>query len=371
MKHGNEPGNRKRATYPTVSQVAREAGVSVATVSRVLNKSRYVSDETRERVMAAVQKLDYHINLPARTLKTGKTGRIGVVVPDIGNLFWANVVKGVEDQVAQQGYHVLLCNTDETPSREATFIRMMREAWVDGIIIATTGGNDRLLYECAKDGLPVVLIDRRLDMLDVPADVVVLDNFGSTYKAVRYLHGLGHTRIGMITGPIAITPGSERLAGYRKGLEDLGLPKDESVVAVGNLKIDSGYELTLRFLELDRRPTAIVVANNVMVTGAIKAVREVGLRIPEDVSIISFDDTVFAEIVDPPLTVVAPPSNEMGLTAGRLVMQRLTLRAAPISYREVILKPSFIERQSCSTPGCDFAGLSEPIGQLEMVKRDS
>lgn len=359
MVNRDEGVNKSKRRRPTVSEVAREAGVSVATVSRVLNNSRYVSDDTRETVIAAMRKLNYYINLPARTLKTRKTGRIGVIVPDIGNPFWASVVKGIEHEVVQQGYHVLLCNTDETPSLEAAYIRMMRETWVDGVIIATSGGNDDLIYECGKDGPPVVLMDRRLDMPDVPADMVALDNLGGIYRAVRYLHDLGHRRIGMITDPVSITPGRERLDGYRKAMEALGLPKDESLVAEGNFKRDSGYELARRFLALDRRPTAIVVANNVMATGAIKAIREVGLRIPEDVSVISFDDTVFAEIVHPPLTVVAPPSNEMGLTAGRLITERLASRVVPISYREVILKPSFIERQSCSPPGCDSTCRSE------------
>lgn len=342
---GVNKGKRRR---PTISEVAREAGVSVATVSRVLNNSEYVRDDTREAVMAAIEKLNYRISLPARTLKTRKTGRIGVIVPDIGNPFWASVVKGIEHEVVQRGYHLILCNTDETPSLEAAYIRMILETWVDGLIIATAGGNDELICSCAKDGPPVVLMDRRLNTPDVPADVVCLDNLGGIFRAVRYLYDLGHRRIAMVSGPTSITPGRERLQGYYKAIETLCLPRDESVVAVGDFKRESGYELARRFLSLEERPTAVVVANNVMAVGTIKAIKEAGLRIPEHVSVISFDDTLFAEIVDPALTVVAPPSNEMGLIAGRLVMERSTSRAAPPTYREVILKPSFIERQSCS-----------------------
>jgi len=327
----------------TLKDVARKAGVSVATAARVLGGYGYASPQARERVLRAARQLDYTPNALARGMVKKRTHAIGVIVSDNANPFFAAVVRGVEDVMRRHGYAVVLCNSEESPEKEDLYLRILREKQVDGLLLAPSGQASPQLRRWLRAGLPLVLVDRRLE--GIRADAALVDNVEGARTAVSHLIALGHRRIGIVSGPARVFTGRERLAGYLAALEAAGLPADPALVREGNFKQESGYRLAREFLTMKRPPTALFVANNLMTIGAMLALKEARVRIPQELAVVGFDDMDWAPILTPALTAVAQPAYTLGTSAATLLMQRLENPARPV--QEVVLKTRLVVRESC------------------------
>jgi LacI family transcriptional regulator len=302
----------------TISDVAAEAGVSVATVSRVLNDTGYpVRPETRRRVLEAVEKLDFRPNDLARGLLLKRTQTIGLVIPDIANPYYPVISRGVEDVASQHGYAVIFCNTDRDAAKSERYINVLLQKQVDGIIIAG-GGTDfsRASERFAEHGTRVVFVGKP----SLPWPSVRVPNEDGTVAAIEHLAELGHRRVGFIAGPAKLPTARDRLAGYRRAVSDHGMAADRSLERDGDFSEQSGYRATEALLREEPRPTAIFAANDRMAIGALAAAADRGLRVPEDLSVVGFDDIPLASYVRPALTTVALPAYEMGAAAMRLLL---------------------------------------------------
>lgn len=327
----------------TVKDVADLAGVSTATVSRVLNNHPQVADETRARVLSAVEQLGYQPSRVARRLRVKSTQILGLIISDIANPFFPSVVRGIEDVAYANQYTLLLCNSDEDPDKERLYIDIMRGESVAGVIISPVAETDNYSRVLLQSGVPVVAMDRR--MLDLEVDTVIVRNVEGAYQAVSHLLKLGHHRIGFIGGPPRTTSGRERREGYEKALVEHGVESDQALIKIGDFKQAGGYRMTCELLEMNEPPTAIFTVNNLTTLGALNAIHERGLRIPQDVAIIGFDDMPWAPSLDPPLTAVSQPTYELGCTAANLLLKRIADKDREIT--EVNLDPHLIIRDSC------------------------
>lgn len=327
----------------TVKDVARLAGVSAATVSRVLNNKPFVSERTRWNVLAAMEKLNYRPSRVARRLRSRATEIIGVIVSDIGNPFFSAVVRGIEDVAYTHGYSLLLCNSDEDSEKERLYLDILEAEDVAGVLLAPTREDSLSCQSLISSRRAVVAFDRMLTELQV--DAVLTDNAKGTAEAIRHLASLGHRRIGMVSGPTHLTSGRERLEGWEMAMKECGLATEENLIAIGDFKQRSGYEQTKLLLEGPSPPTAIFVANNLMTLGALALIHERGLRIPEDIAVVGFDDLPWASCLSPPLTVVAQPTYELGRCATDRLIERISNPDQPVGT--IRLEPKFIIRQSC------------------------
>lgn len=330
----------------TISDVADQAGVSASTVSRHVN-----GDTVRhaERIEAAIAALGFRPSRAARSLRSGRTGAVALVVPDITNPFFAAVVHGAEAASAAEGFTVFLSNTEESPERETEVLEDVLGR-VDGIILAPASEDDENPDMVRRAGVPLVFIDREISRSAVEFDTVLVDNRGGARAAVEHLVGLGHRDIAIISGPLDSTPGRERYEGFVAAMESADLPLPDGYLAFGGFKERGAHQAMLRLLGQGRPPTAVFVANNLMTIGALHAVRDLAVPVPEHLSIVGFDDHVFADLIAPPLTVVSRPMEEQGTLAMRLLLNRLAGRgdAAP---RRIVLDTSLIVRGSTAAPG--------------------
>lgn len=325
-----------------MADVAKRAGVSVTTVSHVLNDTRRVNDGTRERVLQAIEDLGYQPNMLARSLKTQRTFTIGLLLSDIQNPFFTTVVRGVEDVALKRGYHLFLCNTDEDPEREDEYLYELAKKQVDGLIVASAAPSDSARKLRSRD-LPIVLMDRELSGVD--ADTIRVDNREGMRLIAEHLFSLGHRRIGLISGPLEKISGLERYEGLRDSLAAFGLELDESLVWFGDFKLESARAAVRRLAGSADRPTALVVANNQMTLGALLEIGELGVRIPDDLSVVGFDDMEWAPLVNPPLTTVAQSAYELGVGAVRMLLDRIE-GTGESGQRHVFLEPRLIVRAS-------------------------
>ena len=330
----------------TIHHVAKKAGVSTATVSHVLNNTRYVSTETRELVLQVVRELRYYPSAVARGLATQETKTVGIIFSDIANPFFTALFKGIERELAPLGYDLILENTGEHPEKQEHSLQVLLSKQVDGIILAPTGQQSPILQLLKENGTPLVLVDRSVQGMDLP--LVEVNNRQAAFAATSHLIGDGHRRIGVILGLDTTT---DRLAGYMQALEQNGLPVDESLFYRGNASLETGCSGAKALLAHAAPPTAIFTANNLMTLGALHALRELGLRCPEDVALIGFDDTDWASIFTPPLTVVQQPTGEIGRAAASLLHKLMSDKgSAEISLRQTF-PAQLIVRGSCS-PAC-------------------
>ncbi len=330
----------------TLQDVAREAGVSSATVSRVLNGSDKVHPRTRQLVMETIERLGYRRSRVARRLRVrgGRSHILGLVIPDIQNPFFSDVARGVEDYAYTHEYAVILCSSDEDPRKQAFYLNTMRAESVDGIILPPIPGENSVIDELIeKHRLPIVCLDRQLPL--TPVDTIVVDNRRSAFEAVERLLRLGHRRIGIITGLPILTTSQERLEGYTKALSEYQVPVDPALIREGDSKYGSGRKETETLLDLPDPPTALFVCNNLMTLGALEALHLRGLQIPRDFSIIGFDDMPWAASLNPPLTAVRQPGHAIGRYAAELLLKRIADPERPSSL--VVLQPKLIVRQSC------------------------
>ncbi|HEC22840.1 MAG TPA: LacI family transcriptional regulator [Chloroflexi bacterium] len=330
---------------PTMRDVAERAGVSVTTVSHVINETRPVSDELRTRVLAAIEELGYQPNALARSLRRKKTHTIGMILPDSANPFFAEVARSIEAVSFEHGYSVILCNTDGDLEKELLYTDLLVEKRVDGILFVAAGMSAEHILALEEQHMPVVVIDR--DIPDVAVDSVLTDNAQGGLLATRHLIELNHRRIGCITGPSDVTPSAERVSGYQQALQENGIPLDETLIVRGDFQYESGYRATRHLLALSDPPTAIFACNDLMAIGAVCAARELGLSVPEDLSIVGFDDIRLASFVNPSLTTIAQPKHEMGVLATQMLLERMQDRDRP--PRRQMLSTSLVPRQSTAT----------------------
>lgn len=332
----------------TITDVAKAANVSISTVSRVLNGNYPVSEELRTRVLKAVKELNFQPNALARSLKQQKTFLVGVVVADISNPFFMEIAKGIESAMHSEGYNLIFCSTDENPEKEVTLLRLLSERRVDAIILASCGNDPAHINQLVERGFPVVLIDRRVE--NCAAEVVAEDNFASSFKLVRHLIEKGHRKIGIVNGLLSVSSGRERFEGFKKALEHNNTPLEEKYVIQGNFRRRDAYEAVTAMIHDngDDLPTALFVANNLMAEGTMAALRKCGLRIPEDISLVSFGSIRNHDLIDVRLTSISQNAFALGLKAGEIALKRI--RTGPNGeVKEFIMVPEIIYGNSVKT----------------------
>lgn len=326
----------------TIREVALRAGVSPSTVSHIINNTRFVAPETRERVLAAMAELNYRPNVLARSLRRGETRTLGLILPDSANPFFAEVARAIEDAAFRAGYNVILGNTENDLAREQVYVDVFVQKQVDGLIFVATGDQSPSLEELLRLELPVVVVDRQLPGLQV--DSVLTNNLQGGLLATRYLLSRGHRRIGCLTGPSHLTPSAERVVGYRQALAEARLAIDEQLIRRGDFHPHSGYTLTYELLCLDQPPTALFVCNDMMALGALRALTEAGLRVPADCAVVGFDDIELASYANPPLTTIRQDKAALAATAVKFLLERIADPGLPA--RTHLVATSLVERQS-------------------------
>ena len=327
----------------SIYDVARESGVSVFTVSEVVNKKSHVSKKLRDRVEKTIRKLNYRPNLIARSLAKQKTHTIGMIVPDIANPFFPMVVRGAEDAAQKHGYNLLLCNSDDSLEKEERAIELLLSKRVDGILLTKAVGDFRApLRQMIKEvKIPFVLVMRTYPKLT--ANAVITDDYQGAYDAVCHLARAGRRRIGLISGPLKVSNAVARWQGFHDSLKAMGLPFEKELIVEGDYRIESGYRAGHALLS--HRPDGIYVANHLMTVGLLKAAEEMGLGCPEDFGLVSFDDYPWLGIFRPRLTTVELPKHQLGSEAAELLIKRISGDRS----KTVLLKlqPELRIRESC------------------------
>lgn len=328
----------------TIRDVAKRAGVAPITVSRVLNRSGYVRPETRQRVEQAAAELHYVPNMLAHSFRSHRTNTLALVVTDITNPFWTTVARGVEDVASMAGFSVFFCNTDENETKQAQYIAALLRRRVDGVLLAPAASSGADVHALQRQNVGVVVLDRRVE--GVAVDTVRGDSVDGAFQLVRHLTDLGHRRIALLAGPAGLSVSQERAAGYERALRAAGLPLDPSLMHFGAFTVASGHAM-MRAL-LAHHPTAIFAANNFIAAGALTAMREAGLRTPEDISVVVFDDLPDPYVTTPVLTVVAQPAYTLGKAATERLLERLRQPELPV--RDLVLPVQLLVRRSTAAP---------------------
>lgn len=326
----------------TIRDVARQAGVSISTVSHVVNNSRAVSKESRSRVLQAMNQLDYKPNALAQNLRRQQTYTIGMIVPDSANPFFAEVARGIEDTSFEQNHSVILCNTDGDVDKQTTHTDLLIKNQVAGILFVAAGISTELVENLQARRVPVVVVDREVP--DVNVDTVLTNHLQGGRLATKHLWDLGHRRIACISGGSNLSPSAERLTGYQQILQETGILFDESLVLRGDFQYVSGYEAARQLLAQADPPTAVFACNDLMAVGVISAATELGLRVPQDLSVVGFDDVRLASFTNPPLTTVAQPKYEIGVIATEMLLARVQNIDAPTRLKR--LDTTLVIRQS-------------------------
>lgn len=331
----------------SMKDVAERAGVSSATVSRVLRNRPHVRPEMRERVLRAIEELEYRPNRVARSLRVQQSTIIGLAVTDVENNFFTSIARAVEDVAFQNEYALFLCNTDESPERERLYLDLMQAEHVAGVIIAPARDADVRLAPLLRANIPVVAVDRRIENFEV--DTVLTDNREAAAKLVGHLASHGYRRIAAIAGIPTITTGRERLEGYKQALSAYDLPEMDELIMTMVPREANAYEAMKTLWQRTPRPTAVFTSTEVLTAGAMRAIRELNLKMPDDVALASFDDPFWSTLVRPTITSIRQPTYELGNLAAELLIQRLKNPARPT--REVVLKSELIVRESCGRHG--------------------
>lgn len=333
----------------TLNDIAEEAGVSVSTVSRVLNgkaEQYRISEATRVLIRRKAEELNYRPNHLARGLRLNKTNTLGIVAPDISNPFFASIIKQVQGIAHGLGYSLFVCNTDENLDLEVEHVNLLLKNRVDGLIAMPVGQAYDHFAEWQDKGIPLVLLDRCFD--DFEAYSVVVDNYRGSYEAIEHLIDHGHRRIGMIQGLPGTSTNTERLRGYRDALKEHGLEVDESLIVGSDFREENGYIETKLLLNRDDPPTALFATSDLITLGVLQVLDEENLQIPQDISVITFDDFDFAPYLHCPLTAVRQPKNMMGEMAVKLLMGQL--QSSVQEPRRIILKTHLHRRASVARP---------------------
>jgi LacI family transcriptional regulator len=328
----------------SIREVAKIAKVSIATVSRVVNNSATVKDETKKKVLEAIEETGYQPNAIARSLKVSKTHTIGVIIPNIANQFVPGVVRGIEDCASEHGYTIMVCNGDGNDQKEKQYLQILYEKRMDGIIFMSHMISDQVAHKIYSLDIPMVFINTYDPEKKYPR--VGIDDTKAAYDAVAYLLQQGHRKIAMIGGfpkdPIASRP---RWNGYKKALEQFGVPYDEDLITWGNFSAEEGYRLVHEYyVKKNKIPTAMFCASDTIAIGAMRAWQEIGYRIPEDISVVGFDNISLSPFLMPPLTTVAQPFYHMGESSMRLLLSQI--HGEKIKKKNIIVPHQLILRKS-------------------------
>jgi LacI family transcriptional regulator len=328
----------------TLKELGRLAGVHPSTVARVLNGDprQRVSSQVREQILTLAHDRGYQPNEVARSLRTKRTSVIGTLIPDIANPFFALIFRGIEDALAAHDISVILANTDDDPAREERGIAMLRGRQVDGLILATARRHDPTIQRLIAEHVPLVLVNRHPD--PITPHVVMPADYAGSVTAVSHLIGLGHRRIAHIAGSDDMSTGHARRRGYRAALEQHGLRVDPALLVEGSYREQGGYDAMGQLLALDEPPTAVFAVNDLAAAGAIRAIRETNWRVPDDISIVGFNDLSTAVQVTPRLTTMQLPLHEMGTMAAQRLLDQLLHNQLPSAPE--IIPVSLVERQS-------------------------
>ncbi len=331
----------------TLHDLAQVAGVDPSTVSRVLNgdATLVVKDETRQRILDAVEQMQYVPNAMARGLRRQRSQMIGLLVPDIANPFFPQLILGAERVFSEAGFRLLLGNTDEDAEKERSYVELLRSNVVEGLMLATAFSQDETVEELSRLGVPFVLVNRAHSGT---SNYVIVNDRVATRGAVEYLIGLGHRRIAHVSGPLYTETGLSRLRGYREGLLSAQIEYRDEYVVEGDFKEASGARAIERLWQLPDPPTALMAANDLTALGALEACRRLGVRVPEQLSIIGFNDVPFCGMVTPSLTTVRVPLLEMGMASARRLLDLLEGRATPGT--PIVLDTELVVRNSTVPP---------------------
>lgn len=324
-----------------IKDVAAEAGVSVATVSRVLNDHPSVSPDARTRVLTAVETLGYRPNAVARSLRTDRTRTLGLVISDVLNPYFTALARAVEEAARTLGYSVIIGNADERPELQDHHVRTLLDRRIDGLLVSPTDRGSPLILDAVRAATPIVFVDRWIPGVEVP--VVRADGRAAVRDLVAHLLRLGHRRLAIIAGPAATTTGSERVDAFREALSEQGVALPAAYIGLGDFQAESGRRVAERFLDLPEPPEAVFAADNLMALGALDAIRGRGLSVPEDIALAAFDDIPWFVHTDPPITAVAQPTEELGRAAVRALAERIAGRVPP----SVTLPARLVVRRSC------------------------
>lgn len=331
----------------TIVKVAERAGVSIATVSNVIRGTKRVSPPLEKRVREAILELDYHPNEIARSLKVRQTRMLGMVLPDITNPFFPEIIRGAEDSAFDRGYFLVTANTDEQIGRERRIVSALRSYRVDGILLASAPGKDTAhIRSTVESGVAVVCLDRPVP--GVRTDAVFLDNVRGGRECVRHLIQTGHRKIVIITGPLKTQIAQERLQGYKDALREADIAIDPKLMLEGDFREESGYRLGKIVLQARKRPSAIFVCNGVMTLGVLRAFGELGVRCPMDIALATFDDLSVERSFHPQLTAVVQPSYEIGARAATILMDRIEAKLTNEPFI-VRVAPTLVIRESTGT----------------------
>lgn len=325
-----------------IKDVAKVAGVSTATVSHVINNTRFVADGTKQKVLDAMNSLNYSPNQAARSLRSQKSNIIGLLLPNISNFYFTRLALGVDNILRQNGYNLILSNTNETFQNEKQQIKIFNSQQIEGLIIASAADDHSFLKKDLDIKCPIVFVDRKPKNFN--ADSVTLDNVDSTYKAIKTLIQKGHTKIGMITGFGHLSTTYERISGYKKAYNECGIELNLNFIKNSDFTKKDGYKFTQELLETTDI-TAIFLINSLLTIGSLTYLKEKNIKIPKDIAIIGCDDHEWAKVTEPPLTVVSQPAYEMGKMAATLLLK--TIKEPQYSYTDYKLLSSLIIRHSC------------------------
>ncbi len=328
--------------------IAIKAGVSVATVSRVINDSGYVKKETKDLVMKVYGELARADNVLHQSILSTTANIIGVIIPDISNPFFGEVIKGISKVADLHSASLLVCNTEEQIEKELRYLEMFKTNNIKGLIITPKTDqveyNAKYLYQLEDLGVPIVLLDRGINLSHFNS--VFVNNVSGAFEAVSALVTEGHQEIAIISGPMSSIPGRERFFGYENALKSNNITVNDELIFYGDFSLESGYEITKDILKLKNQPTAIFAANNMMAKGSVKALMEAGLSIPEDISFISFDDVDMFEIMNMNISTVSRPTETMGKVAAEMLMELINKTEKPTQINEILLETRLILRGS-------------------------
>lgn len=357
-------------TLITIDDVAKKAGVSIATVSYVINNTKKVSAATRRKVLSVINELNYKPSNIARSLATQSTRMLGVLVSDIADPFFSSIVRGVQNVAEAYGYITMVGNSDEDSAKAQKYIEVLNQHRVDGLIISPPGDTGGVFNTWQAD-MPLVLVNRRSG--EVLSDIVETDNENGAYVATKHLISMGHERIAFISGPTTLSTYADRLLGYRKCLEENQIPVHEELIKVGGNNYEFGYRIVHEIMNMCDKPTAILVASGWITKGVFRALKELKVMIPQEISLLSFDETEWSSLVTPSLTRIAQRTYEMGKNAAKILLKRIGIideelslvdhdklnYIANTSYYHVKLAPRLIIAESTDRVRIHYPGKAE------------
>jgi LacI family transcriptional regulator len=333
---------------PTIKDIAKIAKVSNTAVSMALRGHTRIGQETRQKILRIAKRLDYQPNFIARSLVIKKTNTIGLIITSILNPFYPELAKGIEDKAMELGYNIILCSTNYDLKLEKYFIDILKSKGVDGIIFASVEVNDPNIKPLIEENFPFILVNRRIHnrFLNKRIDYIVLDNFSGGYMAMEHLYQLGHRRVGIIAGDLNTSTAIERIEGAKKLLKEYGLKLDQNLLMECNFSKELAYHATKKFLSMKLPPSAIFAENDYMALGVREAILESGLKIPENMALIGFDDIAFSATKGVELTTIRQKKYDMGTLAVEVLVEKIEKRS-PRAVTQITLEPEIIIRNSC------------------------